>query len=66
MVSQRQQLGGVAAPPPIVSRIFQELSNGLLGFENAYKVARTPFPFPYAQIVQVLTSLTCLLALLVA
>jgi len=54
MVSQRQQLGGVAAPPPIVSRIFQELSNGLLGFENAYKVARTPFPFPYAQIVQYL------------
>ena len=31
------------APPPIVSRIFQELSNGLLAYNNATKMkAITP------------------------
>merc|ERR1711966_95169 len=46
--------GGMAAPPPVVSRVYQELSNGLLGMTQAKKVADIPFPFPYAQIVQYL------------
>lgn len=41
-------------PPPIVSRIFQELSNGMLGFNQAHKVAMVPFPFPFAQLVTLL------------
>jgi hypothetical protein len=41
-------------PPPIVSRVFQELSNGMLGFNQAHKVAMVPFPFPFAQLVSVL------------
>jgi len=41
-------------PPPIVSRVFQELSNGMLGFNQAHKVAMTPFPFPFAQMMSVL------------
>mmetsp|Transcript_27773 Transcript_27773/g.44142 ORF Transcript_27773/g.44142 Transcript_27773/m.44142 type:complete len:524 (+) Transcript_27773:151-1722(+) len=41
-------------PPPIVSRVFQELSNGMLGFNQAYKVALVPFPFPFAQLMSVL------------
>lgn len=41
-------------PPPIVSRIFQELSNGMLGFNQAHKVAMVPFPFPFAQMVSLL------------
>jgi len=54
MVSRRHKCGGLAAPPPIVSRIFQELSNGFLAYQGAAKVASIPFPFPYAQIVQYL------------
>jgi len=54
LVSQRISEGGMAAPPPVVSRVYQELSNGLLGFQQAKKVADIPFPFPYAQIVQYL------------
>lgn len=41
-------------PPPIVSRVFQELSNGMLGFNQAHKVAMVPFPFPFAQMVSLL------------
>eukprot|EP00929_Paragymnodinium_shiwhaense_P077938 TRINITY_DN4026_c0_g1_i2.p1 TRINITY_DN4026_c0_g1~~TRINITY_DN4026_c0_g1_i2.p1 ORF type:complete len:586 (-),score=102.28 TRINITY_DN4026_c0_g1_i2:47-1804(-) len=43
--------GDVTIPPPIQSRIFQELSNGMLGFSQALKIADIPFPFPYAQLL---------------
>merc|ERR1712107_452284 len=40
--------------PPIQSRMYQELSNGMLAFNQALKVADVPFPFPYAQLLYVL------------
>lgn len=46
--------GTLDTPPPIVSRVFQEISNGMLGFNQAHKVAMTPFPFPFAQMVSLL------------
>jgi len=36
-------------PPPILTRSFHELSNGMVSFHDAMKVADTPFPFPYSQ-----------------
>mmetsp|Transcript_108025 Transcript_108025/g.168922 ORF Transcript_108025/g.168922 Transcript_108025/m.168922 type:complete len:623 (-) Transcript_108025:51-1919(-) len=36
-------------PPPILSRVYQELSNGALGFSQALKLADLPFPFIFAQ-----------------
>ena len=51
LISVRLKEGGLAMPPPIVSRIYQELSNGALGFHQAQKIARVPFPFPYAQLL---------------
>ena len=45
----RQNAGGMAAPPPIVSRIFQEISNGLLAYNNATKMKEIPVPFAYVQ-----------------
>jgi len=47
-------------PPPIVTRFFQELSNGMLGFNQAHKVAMVPFPFPFAQMVSLLLVMLCL------
>lgn len=44
--------------PPIVSRVFQELSNGKLGFAQAHRVAMVPFPFPFAQMISVLMVIT--------
>lgn len=35
---------------PIDTRIFQVLSDGFLGFNQALKISTTPFPFPYAQL----------------
>lgn len=40
--------------PPIVSRVYQELSDGMLGYNHARKIAEIPFPFPYAQTIAVL------------
>jgi predicted membrane chloride channel (bestrophin family) len=36
--------------PPIVSRLFQFSSDGMLGYNRARKIATIPFPFPHAQI----------------
>jgi len=48
--------------PPIQSRMYQELSNGMLGFNHALKVADVPFPFPYSQmLLLVLGAWTCFL-----
>jgi len=37
--------------PPILSRMVQVISDGNLGFSQAAKVAETPFPFPYHNII---------------
>jgi len=41
----------IPAAPPIVSRIFQQLSNGYTNLIDAQKITDIPFPFPYAQLV---------------
>lgn len=41
--------GVLSIPPPLLSRSFQELSNGMVAFHDAIKIASIPFPFPYAQ-----------------
>jgi len=48
---RRMKDDGLAVPPPICTRIFQELSNGMLGFNHAIKIHDTPFPFPYVQLI---------------
>jgi len=48
---KRKKDGGLGIPPPIATRIFQELSSGMLGYNNCSKIVDTPFPFPYCQII---------------
>mmetsp|Transcript_1553 Transcript_1553/g.3215 ORF Transcript_1553/g.3215 Transcript_1553/m.3215 type:complete len:483 (+) Transcript_1553:63-1511(+) len=43
--------GNLLTPPPILSRCFQEISNASFGFNQAWKIARVPFPLPFAQIL---------------
>lgn len=45
--------GVLPVAPPIVSRVFQDLSTGIVTLNNARKISDTPFPFPYAQMVSV-------------
>ena len=46
----RLHAGGMKAPPPIISRIFQEISNGLLAYNNATKMKEIPVPMVYVQL----------------
>lgn len=46
--------GTLDAPPPIVTRIFQEISDAMLGYHQALKISHVPFPFPFAQMVTLL------------
>ena len=48
----REQLAGSLGDvgPPIISRIFQFLSDGMVFYNHARKVMFIPFPFPHAQI----------------
>jgi len=41
--------GVLHVPPPVLSRVFQELSRGIVNLQNARKIAEFPFPFPLAQ-----------------
>ena len=47
----------VTIPGPVLSRLYQEMSNGMLGFNQALHIALIPFPFPFAQLIALLVSL---------
>lgn len=53
-------------PAPILSRVFQLLSNGMNAFHDGVQVSSVPFPFPYAQCCSCLLAIHWLLVPLVA
>lgn len=46
--------GILPVPAPIISRVFQDLSTGIVTLNNARKISDTPFPFPYVQIMSLM------------
>lgn len=42
--------GCLTVAPPLLTRAFQELANGMVQFHDAIKISTIPFPFPYAQL----------------
>ena len=54
IVARAEDAEGLRVPPPVLSRVHQTLSDGMLGFNQADKLAKTPFPMPYAQMLTVL------------
>eukprot|EP00927_Polykrikos_kofoidii_P083347 TRINITY_DN8504_c0_g2_i1.p1 TRINITY_DN8504_c0_g2~~TRINITY_DN8504_c0_g2_i1.p1 ORF type:complete len:572 (+),score=90.86 TRINITY_DN8504_c0_g2_i1:62-1717(+) len=58
--------GVITIAPPILSRVFQELSRGIVGVNNATKLSDILFPFPYAQMVTVMLLITTCLTPVVA
>ncbi|KAK9864551.1 hypothetical protein WJX84_008203 [Apatococcus fuscideae] len=54
LLTERYCEGGMSMPAPIVTRCWQMLSEGYHGYEQCRKLADTPFPFPWAQMVLVL------------
>ena len=57
LVTQGLDDGVLKIAPPILSRVYQTLSRGLVNLLNATKIKNTRFPFPYAQLI------ACLLVL---
>merc|ERR1711953_457714 len=49
LITDSIKSGVLSAPPPLVTRTFQDLSSGLVSFNNARKLNEIPFPFPFAQ-----------------
>lgn len=39
--------GVINVPPPILTRAFQELNDGMSQYHRCLKIAESPFPFPY-------------------
>jgi len=63
LVSQVQPK--LMTPPPVLSRVYQELSNGMLGFNQSLKLADVPFPFIFAQILEAMLTIFLVIAPLV-
>ena len=49
--------GLLAIPPPILTRVYQEIGAGMAEFHDAQLISMWPFPFPYAQLSLFLTAL---------
>lgn len=62
ILTARLKAGGLAVPPPILSRTYQVLSDGTAAAFQARKVSYIEFPFPLRQLLAVLLAVFCLLA----
>lgn len=51
-ISSLSITGRLLIAPPILSRVYQELSNAMLAFFQAMQIPLCPFPFPFAQFLQ--------------
>jgi len=51
LINTRRLAGGLWVEAPVLSRVYQVLSDGMLGFRQARKIEDVPFPWPYAQMV---------------
>mmetsp|Transcript_45264 Transcript_45264/g.105013 ORF Transcript_45264/g.105013 Transcript_45264/m.105013 type:complete len:515 (-) Transcript_45264:73-1617(-) len=54
LVVEGMNNGIVPVPAPIVTRVFQELSRGIVTVQNARKIAEFLFPFPCAQMCTIM------------
>merc|ERR1712216_116234 len=48
------KIGFVPTPPPIVSRAFQEMNQGMVCLSKLQAITHHPFPFPYAHMIAAL------------
>lgn len=62
LIVENIKTGVLPIAPPILSRVFQEYSRGIVNLNNARKIAEFPFPFP---LVQCITLMLCMHWLLI-
>jgi putative membrane protein len=51
LVTDAHSASSLPVPPPILTRVYQTLSRGMVNCHNARKLADCPFPFPLSQMV---------------
>eukprot|EP00931_Biecheleriopsis_adriatica_P031629 TRINITY_DN18521_c0_g1_i1.p1 TRINITY_DN18521_c0_g1~~TRINITY_DN18521_c0_g1_i1.p1 ORF type:complete len:573 (-),score=62.98 TRINITY_DN18521_c0_g1_i1:8-1660(-) len=61
LVVQNHRIGVLDVAAPILTRVFQDLSSGIVGVVDAQKITDVLFPFPYAQMVTVLLVLASII-----
>jgi len=44
----------LSTPPPIITRLYQQIGDGMVEFTAALRLAHIPFPFPYSQVCQLM------------
>lgn len=66
LIVENMRTGVIPVPPPILTRVFQELSRGHVGAKDVQKIAEFPFPFPYTQLMNVLLLVQTLVTPLIA
>lgn len=54
LVAQQVTTGVLSVPPPLLTRVFAELDQGIATYHSAHKLATVPFPFPYAVTMETL------------
>ena len=52
-INNRRADGGLGVDAPVLSRVQQQISDGMLGFRQARKIEDVPFPFLYTQAITV-------------
>mmetsp|Transcript_783 Transcript_783/g.1678 ORF Transcript_783/g.1678 Transcript_783/m.1678 type:complete len:428 (-) Transcript_783:118-1401(-) len=48
LLVDKMRQGVLNVPPPILTRVFQELGDGMIKYHEALHICRVPFPFPLA------------------
>ena len=51
---EANESGIIKIAPPILSRVYNELGNGIVNLQNARKITEFPIPFPLAQMITVM------------
>jgi len=54
LITKAHSDGVLTIPAPILSRVYQTLSRGFVNLLNCKKITDTQFPFPYAQLIDLL------------
>jgi len=66
VIIEAQQSGVLVAPPPILSRVFQELSGGVKEYHKTLSLAEVAFPLPYTAATHVVLVMHWLLTPIMA
>jgi len=66
LIVESEQKAILKIAPPILSRVFNELGNGIVNLNNARKIKEFPIPFPLAQMIMVLLYVHALMTPLIS